>query len=295
MIDSHHHLWDLSVRAQPWLTGDQPWASSEQLAPLRRSYTAADLLSVALPAGVDGTVVVQGLADPAETADLLALAGSGGLVRAVVGWADLAAPDVEEQIAAYRSLPGGSRLAGVRHPLLAEPDPYWLGHAPVRRGLGSLASSGLCFDLTLFARQLPLAVAAARAVPSLMFVLDHLGNPEVTAGADGVDGVDGGDRVDDAWAAAIGDLGRLDNVVCKLSGAHTSPVSAVALLPWFSTVLAAFGPDRLMFGSDWPVSSLVAPYGEIAAAYRSLISALSPSEQHAILDGTARRVYQLGA
>jgi L-fuconolactonase len=306
MIDSHHHLWDLSVRAQPWLTGDQLWASSEQLAPLRRSFTVDDLLSQALPAGVDGTVVVQVLADPAETADMLALAGRGGLVSAVVGWADLAAPDVEEQIAAYRSLPGGGRLAGVRHPLLAEPDPYWLGHASVRRGLRALASAGLCFDLTLFARQLPMAVAAARAVPSLMFVLDHLGNPAVTAGAHGTDGaggVDGGvggggagwGGVDAGWAAAIGDLGRLDNVVCKLSGAHTSPPSALALRPWFSTVLAAFGPDRLMFGSDWPVSSLVAPYGEIAAVYRSLISALSPGEQHAILDGTARRVYQLGA
>jgi L-fuconolactonase len=287
MIDSHHHLWDLSVRAQPWLTGDQPWASAEQLAPLRRSFTEADLFTAAVPAGVDATVVVQVLADPAETADMLALAAAGGLVSAVVGWADLAAPDVAEQIAAYRAMPGGGRLAGVRHPLLAEPDPYWLGHAPVRRGLRALASSGLCFDLTLFARQLPLAVAAARAVPSVMFVLDHLGNPAV-------DG-DGGDGVDAAWAAAIGDLGRLDNVVCKLSGAHTSPASAAALRPWFWTVLAAFGPDRLMFGSDWPVSSLVAPYSEIAGVYRSLISELSSGEQHAILEGTARRVYGLTA
>jgi L-fuconolactonase len=286
MIDSHHHLWDLSVRAQPWLTGDQPWATEQQLAPLRRSFTVADLSSSATPSGVHGTVVVQVLGDPAETADLLAIADSGGLVRAVVGWADLAAPDVAAQIAAYRELPGGDRLAGIRHPLLAEPDPYWLGHAPVRRGLASLADSGLCFDLTLFARQLPMAVATARAVPSLMFVLDHMGNPAVT---DGVDGVDA------AWAAAIGDLGRLDNVVCKLSGAHTSPVSALALRPWFSAVLAAFGPDRLMFGSDWPVSSLVAPYGEIARVYRSLISELSASEQHAICEGTARRVYRLGA
>jgi len=318
MIDSHHHLWDLSVRAQPWLTGDQPWASSEQLAPLRRSFTEADLFSAAVSAGVDATVVVQVLADPAETADMLALAASGGLVSAVVGWADLAAPDVEEQVAGYRSLPGGGRLAGVRHPLLAEPDPYWLGHASVRRGLRALASSGLCFDLTLFARQLPLAVAAARAVPSLMFVLDHLGNPAVTTaatattatvatatvgvhsadGVDGVGGVDavgGVDGVDAGWAAAIGDLGRLDNVVCKLSGAHTSPPSVLALRPWFSTVLAAFGPDRLMFGSDWPVSSLVAPYGEIAGMYRALIAELSASEQQAILDGTARRVYGLEA
>ena len=126
MIDTHHHLWDLAVRDQPWLTGDQQWATEEQLTPLRRSFTVADLESAAVPEGVSGTVVVQVLADPAETADLLAIAGAGGLVKAAVGWADLTAPGIAGQIAAYRRLPGGDRLAGIRHPLLAEPDPDWL-------------------------------------------------------------------------------------------------------------------------------------------------------------------------
>jgi L-fuconolactonase len=281
MIDAHHHLWDLSVREQPWLVGDQPWATEEELAPLRRSFTVADLSATAAPEGVTGTVVVQVLGDPAETADLLAIAGAEGLVRAVVGWADLTAADVGDQIAAYRALPGGSRLAGIRHPLLAEPDPQWLARPDVRRGLGDLAAAGgLCFDLALFSRQLPLAVATARAVPELTFVLDHLGNPD----AEGV-------AVDPAWAAAITDLGRLDNVVCKLSGAHTAPVSAARLRPWYEVALGAFGPSRLMFGSDWPVSSLTAPYHEIAGMYRELISGLSPAEQDAIIESTARRIY----
>ena len=278
MIDTHHHLWDLSVREQPWLVGDQPWATEEELAPLRRSFTVADLSCVAAPEGITGTVVVQVLGDPAETADLLAIASDAGLVRAVVGWADLTAADVGDQIAAYRARPGGSRLAGIRHPLLAEPDPEWLARPAVRRGLGELAAAGgLCFELTLFSHQLPLAVETARSVPSLTFVLDHLGNPPVE------DGDDGG------WAAAIADLGRLDNVVCKLSGAHTSPVSAARLRPYYEAALAAFGPSRLMFGSDWPVSSLTAPYHEIAAMYRELISGLPPAEHDAIpkvpLDG----------
>ena len=282
MIDTHHHLWDLSVREQPWLVGDQAWATEEELAPLRRSFTVADLSSVAVPEDVTGTVVVQVLADPAETADLLAIASDKGLVRAVVGWADLTAADVGDQIAAYRALPGGSRLAGIRHPLLAEPDPQWLARAAVRRGLGELAAAGgLCFDLTLFSHQLPLAVETARAVPSLTFVLDHLGNPPVE------DGDDGG------WAAAIADLGRLDNVVCKLSGAHTAPVSAARLRPYYEAALAAFGPSRLMFGSDWPVSSLTAPYHAIAAMYRELISGLSPAEHDAIVESTARAIYGL--
>ncbi len=283
MIDSHHHLWDLSARAQPWLTGDQPWASAEELAPLRRSFTVADLEAAAVPAGVTGTVVVQVLADPADTADMLAIAGAGGLVKGVVGWADLTAPDVGDQIAAYRELPGGDRLAGIRHPLLAEPDPQWLGRPSVRSGLRELGAAGLCFGLTLFGRQLPMAVAAARAVPGLTFVLDHLGNPAV----------EGGEAADPAWAAAIGDLGRLDNVVCKLSGAHSEPVSAAALRPYYEVALAAFGTSRLMFGSDWPVSSLTAPYHQIALTYQELIADLSAGERDAVLDGNARRVFKL--
>jgi L-fuconolactonase len=285
MIDTHHHLWDLSVRAQPWLTGDQPWATEEELAPLRRSFTVDDLASAAVPEGASATVVVQVLADPAETADLLAIAGSDGLVRAVVGWADLTAPDVGQQIASYRELPGGSRLAGIRHPLLAEPDEEWLARPAVRNGLRALGADGLCFDLALFARQLPLAVETARAVPSVTFVLDHLGNPPVEDGGD--------DRADGAWATAIADLGMLDNVVCKLSGAHTVPVSGALLRPYYEAALVAFGPSRLMFGSDWPVSSLVAPYHEVAAMYRELIASLAPAEQQAILQGTAERVYRL--
>jgi L-fuconolactonase len=285
MIDTHHHLWDLSVRAQPWLTGDQPWATEEQLAPLRRSFTPADLSSAAAGEGVSGTVVVQVLADPAETADLLATAAGDGLVRAVVGWADLTAPDVADQIAVYRELRGGDRLAGIRHPLLAEPDPDWLGRPAVRNGLRVLGAAGLCFDLTLFARHLPLAVETARAVPSVTFVLDHLGNPPV-------DG-DGDERADGAWATAVADLGMLDNVVCKLSGAHSAPVGAALVRPYYEAAMVAFGPSRLMFGSDWPVSSLLAPYHEIAAMYRELIASLSAADQEAILAGTAERVYRL--
>jgi L-fucono-1,5-lactonase len=282
MIDAHHHLWDLSVREQPWLAGDQPWATEEELAPLRRSFTVADLEAASAADGVTGTVVVQVLFDPAETADLLAIASADGLVGAVVGWADLTAPDVGDQIAAYRRLPGGSRLAGIRHPLLAEPDPEWLARPSVRGGLRELAVAGVCFDFGLFSRQLPLAVATARSVPELTFVLEHLGNPATDGAA-----------ADPAWAAAVRDLGRLDNVVCKLSGAHSAPVSAARLRPYYEVALSAFGPSRLMFGSDWPVSSLTAPYHEIARMYRELIADLTTAEQNAVLEDTARRVYGL--
>jgi L-fuconolactonase len=281
VIDAHHHLWDPAVRKLPWLEGDQPWATAEELAPLRRAFTVEDLAPLARATGVTGTVVIQTLADTAETRDMLAIADGPGPVQGVVGWVDLTAPDVADQVAALRAERGGRRLSGIRHPMLAEPDPGWLARPAVRDGLRALGAAGLCFDLTVFTTQLPEAVATSRSVPECVFVLDHLGNPPVETGDDGGN-----------WARAIAELGALENVVCKLSGAHSDPPSPGRLRPYYETVLAAFGPDRLMFGSDWPVSSLTAPYGDMVRSYLALLDGLSTAERDAILDGTARRIYQ---
>jgi len=134
------------------------------------------------------------------------------------------------------------------------------------------------------AHQLPAAVTPARSVPELSFVLDHLGGPPAGSGQDDMNG---------PWAAAIRSLAALPNVTCKLSGVHTSPARAADLRPYYEVVLAAFGPDRLMFGSDWPVSSLTATYGQVCDLYRELTAQLSTAEREAIFDRTARRVYQL--
>ncbi|HSZ41200.1 MAG TPA: amidohydrolase family protein, partial [Trebonia sp.] len=282
MIDCHIHLWDLAARPVPWLDGDQPWASEEELRPLRRSFTPADFAELAEPAGVTGAIVVQAFDDPGETADLLAIAAAGGLAKAVVGWADLAAPDVAGQLAAYGDLPGGDLLTGIRHPLIAEADPDWLARPAVRSGLRTLGEAGLSFGLTVFEGQLAGAVACVRDVPGCVFTLDHMGGPPAERGTDS------------GWAEGVAELGRCENVVCKLSGAHTSPVSAATLAPYFDALLAAFGPSRLMIGSDWPVSSLTATYPEMLGMYSELIAALSPAEQDAIRTGTAQRVYHHG-
>ena len=281
VIDAHHHLWDLTAREHRWLMGGQSWASDDELARLRRSFTLADLAPLAAAAGITGTVVIQTVAEPWETPDLLALAG--GLLAGVVGWTDLTAPAVADAAAGLRELPGGEFLCGVRHPVLAEPDPGWLARPAVLRGLRGLAAAGLSFDIVTQPHQLPAAVTAARSVPELTMVLDHLGGPPVGSGEDG------------PWAAAIRSLAELPNVTCKLSGAHTTPARASDLRPYYETVLAAFGPDRLMFGSDWPVSALAAPYGRVCDLYRELTARLSPAEQDAIFDRTARRVYRLPA
>jgi L-fuconolactonase len=290
VIDAHHHLWDLAAREHRWLMGDQPWASDAELARLRRSFTLADLVPLAEAAGVTGTVVIQTAAEPWETPDLMALAAGqddDGLLAAVVGWTDLTAPDVADAVAGLRALPGGEFLRGIRHPVLSEADPGWLARPAVLRGLRALAATGLSFDIVTLPHQLPAAVTAARSAPELSFVVDHLGGPPAGSGGDGA--------ADGSWATAIRALAALPNVTCKLSGAHTSPPRASDLRPYYETVLAAFGPDRLMFGSDWPVSSLEAAYGQVCDLYRELTAQLGPAEREAIFDRTARRVYRLPA
>ncbi len=308
VIDAHHHLWDIAAREHRWLMGGQPWAADDELARLRRSFTLADLAPLAAAAGITGTVVIQTVAEPWETPDLLALAvgrdahqaeeepcrpadaggarpaQAGGLLAGVVGWTDLTAPAVADAAAGLRELPGGEFLCGFRHPVLAEADPGWLARPAVLRGLEAVAAAGLTFDIVTLPHQLPAAVTAARSVPELTMVLDHLGGPPVGSGQDGEDG---------PWAATIRTLAALPNVTCKLSGAHTTPAHASDLRPYYEAVLAAFGPDRLMFGSDWPVSTLAAPYMQVCRLYQELTAQLSPAEQDAIFDRTARRVYRL--
>jgi L-fuconolactonase len=263
-VDAHHHLWDPRVV-------DQPWLSKPGLERLRRAFTVGDLSLATLANGIDRTVVVQTVASPAETRLLLELAEAQPLLAGVVGWVDLTRPDVDEQLAALRDAPGGKRLVAVRHGVQAEPDPGWLARPDVRRGLTALAEAGLAFDLLVRAAQLPAALDAVRAVPGLTFVLDHLGQPPA-----------------DSWAADLRALAREPNVCAKISGL-TLPDPRPAV----ETALAAFGPGRLMFGSDWPVCLLAASYAEVLMTTELLTTALSTTECAAVFGGTAVRAYRL--
>lgn len=175
IVDAHHHVWDLSVRDQDWITG-------EELAPLRRDFTMADLEPEARANGVDATVLVQTVTVAAETPEFLALADGSDLVAGVVGWSDLTAPDIADTLAALRELPGGDRLVGLRHQVQGEPDPRWLLRPDVLRGLTAVSEAGLVYDLLVQPHQLPAAVRAAELLPGLVLVLDHSGKPPVAAG-----------------------------------------------------------------------------------------------------------------
>jgi L-fuconolactonase len=286
VIDAHQHVWDLSAHDQPWLE------SAAELAPLRRTFTLADLAPLAAAAGVTATVVVQTVAESWETPELLALAAGPGLAAGVVGWVDLAAPDVADVLAELRELPGGDRLAGIRHPVLAEPDADWLARSAVLRGLAAVAAAGLAYDVVGEPRHLPAAVTAAAALPELTFILDHLGNPDT--------GPSASLGTSEPWATAVTRMAALPNTAAKLSGIlgaprppGTGPGNVAHIRPYYDLALSEFGPARLMFGSDWPPCTLDATYAQVCAAARALTSDLSRSEQDAIFSTTARQRYHL--
>ncbi|MDQ0383086.1 L-fuconolactonase [Amycolatopsis thermophila] len=269
LIDAHHHLWDLGARRQDWLDGPE-------MAPVRRTFTAADYHAVA---GVDRSVLVQVLADVSETRDFLAVAAADPVIAGVVGWVDLRKPDVADVLA---TLPG---LVGVRHLVQGEADPRWLTRADVRRGLRAVARAGLSYDLLTLPHQLPAAIETARDLPELSFVLDHLSKPPIASG----------DL--EPWATHLRELAALPNVTAKLSGLVTEAGpgwTTAGLRPYAEVALEAFGPDRLMFGSDWPVCLLAASYAQVREAAEELVAGLSPAERDAVFGGTAQRVYRLG-
>ncbi|MGW7168593.1 amidohydrolase family protein [Streptomyces sp. NPDC054884] len=278
VIDAHHHVWDLSLRDQDWITG-------RELAPLRRDFTLADLEPEARAAGVTATVLVQTIDVPEETPEFLALARHSDLVAGVVGWTDLTSPDVARALAALRARPGGEHLVGIRHQVQGESDPRWLVRPDVLRGLAAVAEAGLVYDLVVRPHQLAAAHEAAQLLPGLTFVLDHAGKPPIALGELR------------PWADAVRQLASLPNTVCKLSGMVTEADwgqwSVEDLRPYADTVLDAFGPRRLMFGSDWPVCRLAATYAEVVAAAQELTAALHPAERREVFTGTALRTYGL--
>jgi len=201
----------------------------------------------------------------------------------VVGWVDLTDPGVADVLGALRERPGN--LVGVRHLVQGEPDPEWLSRPDVRRGLKAVGAAGLTYDLLTKPVQLPAAIATARALPEMTFVLDHLSKPPIAAGKL------------EPWARLVRELAAEPNVSCKLSGMVTEADRAgwtvEQLRPYAATVLEAFGPARVMFGSDWPVCLLAASYAEVVDAAEALSAGLSEAERADVFAGTAERAYGL--
>lgn len=277
-IDSHQHFWNYSAEEYPWIA-----AGMERLA---RDFLPADLEAVARPEGIAGSVAVQARQSLTESRWLVELAEQHLFIRGVVGWVDLRSDRVGDELA---PLAAEEKFVGVRHVVQDEPDPRFLLGAAFVSGLEQLHQFGLTYDLLLYPSQLASAVELAGQLPEQPFVLDHLAKPGLKPP------INVGDR--DQWRRDIEALARHRNVCCKLSGLVTEAAwrqwQPADFRPVLDVALDAFGPERLMFGSDWPVCLLSADYAEVTGIIRDFIAALSPAEQDQIWGGTATRFYGL--
>jgi L-fuconolactonase len=278
-VDAHHHLWDPGRRAYPWM--------DESVAAIRRPFGVEDLEAAAGPHGFGQTIAVQAVSVVEETEELLAVAAASGRVAGVVGWVDLAGPEVAATLAALRARPGGEGLVGVRHQVHDEPDPDWLLRDRVTDGLAAVAAAGLVYDLLVRERELPAARVIAERLPELSLVVDHLAKPRIREGAM------------EPWAGELAALARHPNVACKVSGLVTeadwNTWTPAQLVPYVRHAAEVFGPERLLFGSDWPVCLLAAGYGEVVAATAEALerAGLGPAERDAVFGTNARRLYHL--
>ena len=275
MIDAHQHFWDVTRFRYPWMEGDE-------LEPLRRNHLPADLEPLLGRAGVDRTVFVQTRHDLEENRWVLQLCARYDFIAGVVGWVDLAGEACDEQLSEFA---GDRRFVGVRHITHDEADDDWIVRDDVLRGLRALERRGMPFDLLLRPRHLRHVPTLARRLPELPMVIDHLAKPPIKAG-----------RVD-GWRQEFEAAARYPNVHCKLSGMVTEADwrawTAEGLEPYVRIALDAFGPERLMFGSDWPVCTLAASYEQVVAALSDALGPIGAGERAAIFGGTAARFYRL--
>jgi len=248
---------------------------------LRRDFLPADLEAVADASHIDATVAVQARQTLEETHWLLALAAQSPTIQGVVGWAPIADQSFP---ASLELLARNPLLKGLRHVVQAEPDGF-LDTPAFNRGITALLPTRLVYDILIFARQLPEAIRFVDRHPNQSFVLDHIAKPDIQH-----DGFA-------SWNASIRELARRENVVCKLSGMVTEADyktwTPTQLQPYIDTVLEAFGPKRLMFGSDWPVLTVAATYPQWLDTVTNFLAPLSTNERAQIEGETATRIYQL--
>lgn len=277
-IDSHHHFWNYTPEAYDWIGSD--------MGILKRDFTPEDLTLATEEFGIEGVISIQARTDEVENTFLLDTAKTRDFILGVVGWFDLIKPDVAEKIARFAEDP---KAVGVREVLQGMEDREYCLREDFNRGVAVLHDFGLVYDILIFGDQLPAAAKFVDLHPAQTFVLDHIAKPVI-----GLSGVD------PLWEESIRALAEREQVYCKVSGMVTEVVSGLddwtpdLLRPWFDVVLDAFGPDRLMFGSDWPVCLLRGEYADWVQCVDFWIKDLSPDEQKSIRGNTAARAYGLG-
>jgi len=269
-LDAHQHFWKHDAAEYPWIPAGSP---------LHRDWLPDAFAPLLRTAGLDGCIAVQARQMLAESRWLLGLADAHPIIRGVVGWVDLRSDRVEEQLAPLAAHP---RFKGVRHVAQDEPDDGFLARPEFIRGVRKLAGFGLRYDLLIFPRQLPAAIALVDAAPDVAFVLDHLAKPAIRDGAR------------EPWLGNFRELARRPHVCCKVSGLVTEArpgAPAADFRPYLDAAFEAFGPRRLLFGSDWPVCLLAAEYAEVVRLVTDYLAPLPTADRAAVLGGTAARFY----
>ena len=272
-LDSHQHFWKYDATQYGWMKPE--W-------PIRRDLLPGDLEPLLARCGLDGAIAVQARQTLEESRWLLELADAHPLIQGVVGWVDLRSERVEEQLARFAAHP---RFVGVRHVVQDEPDDDFLLRPEFVRGIRALRQFQLRYDLLIFPKQLPAAIELVRRFPEQPFVLDHLAKPFIR------------DGVLSPWREQIHTLATAPNVCCKISGmvteAHWQHWRAADFRPYLDVVFAAFGPERLLFGSDWPVSLLAATYEQSFGLVNDYLAQFPTATRDQILGGNAAKFYGL--
>jgi L-fuconolactonase len=274
ILDAHHHLWRYSREEYGWISDD--------MSVLARDFVVEDLRATASKCGVTGSIAVQARQSTAETEWLLDAADADDFIRGVVGWAPLIDADVGQTL---DGLAGRSKLRGLRHVVQDEPDDAFLLRDDFNRGVTEITRRDLTYDILIFARQLPAAIEFVDRHPGGRFVLDHIAKPRIAAGEI------------EPWRAQLAELALRPNVACKISGVVTeadwTSWTAESIRPYLDAALEAFGPARLMYGSDWPVCLLAAEYERWVQVVTDWASRLSPTEQASFFHGAAETAYRL--
>lgn len=272
-IDSHQHFWRYTPQDYRWI--------SDEMAVLKADFLPEQLLPTLQRHDMQGSILVQACSDPGETQWLLNIAQQTAFVRAVTGWVDLASPQLAQQLETLAH----PLLRGIRHQVQDEPSPaHWLADAAVNAGVRQIQQQGYVYEILVTHRHLADAAQFAARHDQHHLVLDHFGKPDLSQGTA-------------HWAKQIAPLAALEHVSCKISGLLTEPrpagVTLHDLLPYFEVVLEAFGAERLMFGSDWPVCLLAGSDENPWALCEQATASLSSDEQAAIYGGNACTVYRL--
>lgn len=271
-LDSHQHFWQYNEQEYGWI--------NDKMGVLRRDFLPEDLTWEQAKAGFDGSIAVQARQTIPETAWLLALASENEGLKGVVGWLDICSAGFEKQLEQYAEYP---KLCGLRYLVQDEPNANFMLRNDFQRGLGLLKKYNLTYDILIFPQHLPMTCQLVKKFPDQAFVLDHIAKPFIKKG-----GLE-------PWAADIKRLASFENVFCKVSGMVTEADwqnwKKDNFVPYLDIVFEAFGPPRIMIGSDWPVCTVAATYEQVIQIVRDYISDLSASEQGEVLGETCQRFY----